>query len=103
MTIMDFSYCQFLKIIPDVSRIPNLEKLTLDDCIDLVEIHHSVGFLNKLVHLSVHNCYNLTSFPKSLKLTSLQFLSLRNCSRLGDFPEIEYQMECLEYINFGHI
>ncbi|XP_059454750.1 disease resistance protein RUN1-like isoform X2 [Corylus avellana] len=102
ISIMDFSNSKSLKIFPDVSSLIMLEKLTLDGCIDLVEIHHSVGFLDKLEHLSIERCYNLSSFPRSLMLRSLKYLSLLYCPKLNDFPEINCQMKFLEYINFGH-
>jgi Leucine-rich repeat (LRR) protein len=101
MTTMDFSFCEFIRKFPDVSRIPNLEKLDLDYCKNLVEVHPSVGFLDKLVSLRLEECSNLVSFPRRLKMRSLKLLSLWRCSRLKKFPEIECQMECLESINFG--
>jgi hypothetical protein len=100
MTIMDFTHCEFLRKIPNVSRVPNLARLILDDCVGLVEVHGSVGFLDKLVRLSLANCTNLRSFPKSLKLRSLESLVLSGCSRLKNFPEIECQMKCLVYFDF---
>ncbi|XP_062158801.1 disease resistance protein RUN1-like [Alnus glutinosa] len=101
MTIMNLVGCEFLRKIPNVSRIPNLEELDLHGCKNLVEIHHSIGFHDKLVSLKLGRCYNLKSFPRSLKMRSLKFLCLLRCSKLKNFPEIECQMECLEYINFG--
>jgi Leucine-rich repeat (LRR) protein len=98
---MNFRYCEFLRKIPDVSRIPNLEELDLSGCKNLIEVHPSVGFHDKLVRLRLESCCNLWSFPISLKMRSLKFLSLKYCSSLKNFPEIECQMECLEYINFG--
>jgi hypothetical protein len=91
---------QFLKKIPDVSRIPNLETLYLNGCTNLVEVHCSVGFLDKLVDLSLDCCYNLRIFPRSLKLRSLERLVIGGCSRLKNFPEIECQMERIEYVKF---
>ncbi|XP_059429066.1 TMV resistance protein N-like [Corylus avellana] len=101
ITIMNFSRCEFLRKIPDVSRIPNLEKLALDGCKNLVEVHHSVGFLDKLISLSLCECSKLMSFPKSLKMRSLENLWLPGCSKLKNFPEIECQMECLKEIDFS--
>jgi Leucine-rich repeat (LRR) protein len=101
MAIMNFIGCEFLRKIPDVSWIPNLEELDLRDCKNLVEVHHSVGFHDKLASLKLGRCYNLRSFPRSLKMRSLKFLSLEDCQRLKNFPEIECQMECLEHINFS--
>ena len=97
---MDFSYCEFLTKFPDVSRIPNLEKLTLNCCTNLVEVHHSVGFLDKLILLSVMECFKLMSFPRRLKLKYLESLLVSSCSRLNSFPEFECQMEYLGHIKF---
>ncbi len=98
LTIMDFSNCEFLTEVPDLSKMPNLEELTLDNCTNLVEVHHSVGFLDKLKVLRFVECSNLRSFPRSLKLRSLVVLMLEDCSGLENFPEIECKMEGLEYI-----
>ncbi|GLT63052.1 hypothetical protein SLA2020_356450 [Shorea laevis] len=101
MTIMNFCDCEFLRKIPDVSRIPNLEKLALDYCKNLVEVHPSVGFLDKLVSVSLEQCTNLRSFLRSLRMRSLKLLRLPGCSRLKNFLEIECQMECLKEIDFS--
>ncbi|XP_062159658.1 TMV resistance protein N-like isoform X2 [Alnus glutinosa] len=98
MRIMDFSYCQFLEMIPDVSNISNLEELNLEACTNLVEVHQSVGFLDKLVKLNLNICYNLNSFPRRLRLRSLEYLGLSFCSKLNHFPEIECEMERLRHI-----
>jgi hypothetical protein len=97
---MNFSYCRFLKRIPDVSRIPNLKTLDLDGCKNLAEVHSSVGFLDKLVDLSLDCCYNLRIFPRSFKLRSLERLVLEGCSWLKNFSKIECQMERIEYVKF---
>ena len=100
MTIMNFSHCKFLRKIPDVSRIPNLQKLIFKGCTNLVEVHHSVGSHDKLVILKLEGCSNLTSFSRSLKMRSLKFLWLYGCLKLKNFPEIQCRMECLEKIDF---
>ncbi|XP_059455266.1 disease resistance protein RPV1-like [Corylus avellana] len=102
MKIMDFTNCEFLEKIPDVSRIPHLVKLILDGCKNLVVVHPSVGYLKNLVLLSAVECYNLTSFPSSIDLTSLGSLFVCGCSRLKNFPKIENQMKKLEYIDFRY-
>jgi hypothetical protein len=98
---MKFIDCEFLRKFPDVSRIPHLEELDLSGCKKLVEVHPSIGFHDKLVSLKLQECYDLRSFPRSLRMRSLKFLSLYLCESLKNFPEIECQMECLEYINLA--
>jgi Leucine-rich repeat (LRR) protein len=97
---MNFSHCKFLRKFPDVSRIPNLQKLNLKGCTNLVEVHHSVGSHDKLVILRLEGCSNLMSFSRSLKMRSLKFLWLQGCLKLKNFPEIQCQMECLTKIDF---
>nr|XP_048330774.1 disease resistance protein RPV1-like [Ziziphus jujuba var. spinosa] len=48
LKVMNFSHCQFLREILDLSTVPNLESLHLDHCTSLVEIYESVGSLTKL-------------------------------------------------------
>jgi Leucine-rich repeat (LRR) protein len=96
---MDFFYCEFLEMIPDVSNISNLEYLNLEGCTNLVEVHQSVGFLDKLVNLNLNSCCNLNSFPRRLLLRSLKYLRLPSCSKLNYFPEIECEMERLTSIS----
>jgi hypothetical protein len=96
---MNFSYCEFLEMIPDVSNIPNLEDLNLEGCTNLVEVHKSVGFLDKLVILNLDFCRSLNSFPSCLQSSSLEYLGLHFCSKLNYFPEIECKMERLREIS----
>lgn len=95
---MNLSFCESLREIPYLSRVLNLESLMLDNCTSLVEVHQFVGFLNKLVTLSLILCVNLRKLPNSFKLKSLSNLYPIGCSRLQNFLEIEKQMECLETI-----
>ncbi|KAK2632609.1 hypothetical protein EUGRSUZ_L01328 [Eucalyptus grandis] len=93
---VNFSYCVLLRKIPDVSSLPNLESLDLQECTKLVEIHQSLGRLAKLVYLNFLNCCNLSRFPNSLKASSLENLILRGCSKLSRFPDILVPMKRLK-------
>ncbi|KEH25980.1 disease resistance protein (NBS-LRR class) family protein [Medicago truncatula] len=74
------------------SGAPNLEELSFGNCKNLIKIHESVGFLNKLKMLNADGCSRLGTFP-SLKLSSLEKLKLSSCYRLKSFPEILGKME----------
>ncbi|AET02383.1 putative TIR domain, winged helix-turn-helix DNA-binding domain-containing protein [Medicago truncatula] len=87
MTLLNFDECKIITHIPDVSGAPNLERLSLDSCENLVEIHDSVGFLDKLEILNLGSCAKLRNLPP-IHLTSLQHLNLSHCSSLVSFPEI---------------
>lgn len=82
--------------IPDFSTLPNLESLVLDHCMGLVELHDSVGLLDKLVTLNLEFCYHLRKLPHILKLKSLHSLLLTRCRRLEKFPEVLEDMESLQ-------
>jgi len=94
LKVLNFSNCELVTRIPDVSGLPNLEKLSFRDCEKLSKIHESVGFLDKLRYLDAFHCKNLKTFPPII-LTSLKQLNLSHCSTLESFPEILGKMENL--------
>ncbi|KAG2667266.1 hypothetical protein I3760_15G105600 [Carya illinoinensis] len=75
---MDFSRCEFLTKIPDLSRIPNLEWLDVADCT------------------------KLTSLPTKLKFRYLKCLRVDGCLSLQNFPEIEFERECLRHLSLAN-
>ncbi|XP_030458788.2 disease resistance protein Roq1-like isoform X2 [Syzygium oleosum] len=98
---INFSRCESLASVPDLSMAPNLESLNLDYCESLVEVHQSVGYLDKLRLLSLTSCSNLSIFPSKLKTKSLRHLSLSGCSKLEKFPDILGKMEHVEEFHLG--
>ncbi|KAK7314751.1 hypothetical protein VNO77_33279 [Canavalia gladiata] len=97
MSVLNFDYCQGLTQIPDVSGLPNLENFSFRNCVNLITIHDSIGFLDKLKFLNAVGCRKLRSF-QPLKLTSLETLELSFCSSLESFPEILGKMENLTHL-----
>ncbi|XP_061992738.1 TMV resistance protein N-like isoform X1 [Rosa rugosa] len=101
LTSMDLSACEFLTELPDFTGILNLKELHLDGCKRLVEVHHSVGSLNKLVTLNLDDCSNLVKLPREISLTSIETICLRNCERLTEFPKIIGKMASLRYLDLS--
>ena len=82
--------------IPDFSvRAPNLEKLILDGCSSLLEVHPSIGRLKKIIVLNIKNCKKLGSFPSIIDMEALKILNFAGCSELKKFPDIQCNMEHL--------
>ncbi|XP_059429089.1 TMV resistance protein N-like [Corylus avellana] len=98
LSIMELIGLESLTEIPDISGIPNLQKLRVDECKSLVKVHDSVGLLKKLTDLHFFECSNLITLPRSLKLRSLETLWFHYCARIENFPKIDRKMERLEQL-----
>uniref|UniRef100_A0A7N2LFQ5 TIR domain-containing protein n=2 Tax=Quercus lobata TaxID=97700 RepID=A0A7N2LFQ5_QUELO len=95
---MIYLSCEFITKLPNLC-CPNLEKLDLSDCKNLIEVHKSVGFLEKLKVWNLYCCSQLQILPSTLMLKSLEHFVLRDCSRLEKFPDIHPEMNCLKSLN----
>ncbi|KAJ4969985.1 hypothetical protein NE237_003084 [Protea cynaroides] len=92
LKFLNLSHCHNLIKTPDFSGLLNLESLVLECCTNLVEVHHSIGHLDKLVLLNLKNCRKLKNLPNSIcKLRSLENLILSGCSKLGNLPSNSWQ------------
>ena len=78
---------------PDFTKIPILEKLVLENCMNLREIHPSIGVHKKLTLLNLKGCKNLRSLPRKFEMESLEILILSECSNLKRIPEFGENME----------
>ncbi|XP_043692122.1 disease resistance protein RUN1-like isoform X2 [Telopea speciosissima] len=88
LKVLNLSHSLLLQRTPNFIRLPNLEKLILKDCNNLVEVHQSIGNLHKLVLLNLQDCRSLKNLPVTIcNLTSLENLTLSGCSKLDKLPE----------------
>ncbi|XP_059653604.1 disease resistance protein RPV1-like isoform X2 [Cornus florida] len=100
LRILDLSHSHGLKNTPNFSEVPNLERLFLKDCINLIEVHESIGKLERLVLLNLKGCKNLRNLPTKIgHLKSLEKLILCGCSNLDKLPRELCQMESLKVLD----
>ncbi|XP_027909543.1 disease resistance protein TAO1-like isoform X2 [Vigna unguiculata] len=80
---MDLSHSKNLIEVPDLSEAPRLKNINLGGCIQLVQIHPSIGILRELQHLYLNNCKNLVlNLIILFGISSLKTLDLSGCSKL---------------------
>lgn len=70
---MNFDSRELIMQMPDISYLLNSTELSFRGCDNLVEVHDSVGFLDKLKFLRVCYCSKLKIFPP-IKLPNLEIL-----------------------------
>ena len=92
LKVLDLRHSHDLIRTPNFSGLPTLEKLILEDCIRLVQIHESIGDLKRLLILNLRNCKSLIELPEEMsRLHSLQQLVLDGCSNLDSLNmELEH-------------
>ena len=88
MKHIDLSDSQNLIETPDLSGVPNLEKLELKSCTSLSKVHPSIGFLGRLKRLNLYGC-NLSNGAIPSDLSCLSSLEDLNLSR-NKFTRIPY-------------
>ncbi|CAJ2667217.1 unnamed protein product [Trifolium pratense] len=98
---LNFNNCRYLTQIHAISNLENLEKISFQYCAELLTVHNSVGFLNKLKILDATGCQKLRSFPP-MKLISLEELNLAFCKSLENFLEILGEMKNITHIYLEH-
>ncbi|XP_022141875.1 uncharacterized protein LOC111012131 isoform X2 [Momordica charantia] len=99
LKVINLSDSQFLSKTPDLSGVPNLERLILSGCVRLLELHQSLGTLKHLIQLDLKDCKQLTTIPFNLSLESLNILVLSGCSSLKNFPKVSANMNHLSELH----
>ncbi|CAN1745097.1 Disease resistance protein RPV1 [Linum perenne] len=66
LMVLNFSFCESLVAIPNISSSSNLEKLILHGCKSLVEVPSYVQYLTKLKTIDLSDCRNIKHLPPKL-------------------------------------
>ena len=101
---MNFNRCKNITKLPDLSVIsPNIKKVKLCKCINLVEVHQSNGLLEELEFWDLGGCQNIRIFPRNLRLKSLKTFYFSWCGCLLQRTERLALLSSLGYLNSLHI
>ncbi|XP_021806789.1 TMV resistance protein N-like [Prunus avium] len=86
--IIHVEYDNHIRKSPYFSKFPNLEKLILKGCKELIKVHSSIGDLGRLSLVNLEDCKMLKDLPLNFyKSKSIETLLLNGCWRfekLGD-------------------
>ncbi|CAL5398994.1 unnamed protein product [Camellia sinensis] len=100
LKILDLSHSHCLSKTPNFLEVPNLEQLILENCARLVEVHESIGHLQRLVLLNLKDCKNLRKLPRSIvMLKFLETLDISGCSNIKELPIEMGTMDSLTRFN----
>ncbi|CAN6555782.1 unnamed protein product [Malus baccata var. baccata] len=95
LKFVNVSYSQNLTRTPDFTVTPNLHRLILEGCRNLVMIDPSIAELKRLIFLNLKDCRSLKHLPTRFGMESLQILILSGCSKINKVPEFVRPMENL--------
>ncbi|KAK4267910.1 hypothetical protein QN277_024632 [Acacia crassicarpa] len=102
LKFLDLSYSQNLIETPDFSKLPNLERLELEGCEALVDLHASIGQHKKVQVLNLKGCKNLRArCPKKFEMSALKEFVLCGCIQVKYLPEFGESMKNLEMLDVG--
>ncbi|KAF8029331.1 hypothetical protein BT93_E1886 [Corymbia citriodora subsp. variegata] len=95
LTFINFSYCELMVHMPDLSCTPNLKELDFKGCKNLEEAHESIAHLDKLQVLDFEGCSKLSVFPNVLNSKNLQHLNFTS-TNFERFPDIRHKQKGFE-------
>ena len=100
LKLIDLEFSTNLIRTPDFTGVPRVERLCLRGCINLVEIHPSIGQLSWLTYFNLEFCRSLIKLPSNMDgLRSLEVLILLGCSKLANLPENLGKIKCLKELD----
>ncbi|XP_024027298.1 disease resistance-like protein DSC1 [Morus notabilis] len=85
---IDLRHSIHLTQIPDLSSVPNLERINLEYCTNLLQVPlNTQQNVNKLIDVDLSHCYQLQNVPDSIfAAASMTTLTLIGCTCLNTLP-----------------
>ncbi|KAF3449625.1 hypothetical protein FNV43_RR10356 [Rhamnella rubrinervis] len=100
LKVIDLSNSQSFTEFEDFKVFPKLEKLILEGCRRLSDIHPSIALLSRLIVLNLESCTSLKEFPEGINgLASLQTLKLAGCLKPEKLPDKMGQLKSLRNLS----
>ncbi|KVH87640.1 Leucine-rich repeat-containing protein, partial [Cynara cardunculus var. scolymus] len=93
LKVLNLSGSQHLIRTLDFDGLPCLERIKLDGCVNLTDVHPSIGCHERLIYVDMSFCTDLKKFPPIRGMTKLETLILSCCLQLCMFPEIQTNMD----------
>ncbi|XP_050256642.1 TMV resistance protein N-like [Quercus robur] len=95
LKFIKLNHSQNLIVTPDITRVPNLEKLIVEGCTTFCEVHSSIGVHKRLILLNLKGCKSLCNLPCKYEMESLDILIFSRCSKIKNIPTFAGNMKCL--------
>nr|XP_043635322.1 disease resistance protein Roq1-like [Erigeron canadensis] len=99
LKVLELGYLNNLLSTPDFGGLPCLQKLKLEECFKLEEIHPSLGNHRSLENVIILSCYKLRTFPTIVRMEKLITLEISYCKHMIELPEIQGNMDRLVKLN----
>jgi len=85
LMVIELDCSKYLIEIPDLSKAPKLEKVSLLNCESLCQLHPSIFSAPKLKSLYLKGCKKIEKMKTNIHSKSLETLDLSECSSLVEF------------------
>ncbi|XP_024995962.1 TMV resistance protein N-like [Cynara cardunculus var. scolymus] len=99
LKVLDLGGCSNLVRTPDFHGLPCLERLKLNYCLKLTDVHPSIGYHERLISVEMPSCMSLEMFPPIKGMKKLETLDLSWCSKLRKFPKIQMNMDNMKELS----
>ncbi|XP_054817691.1 disease resistance protein RPV1-like [Prosopis cineraria] len=99
LKFIDLSHSTYLMRTPNFDETPNLQRLILEGCTKLVQVHHSLGQHKNIVFINLKGCKSIKTLPKKCEMNCLETFILSGCSKVKKLPEFGEGMERLSRLD----